>query len=192
VRGRNSRAPGWRPPPILRTWGRALPLEREPPCSARLVSHGECSGSRATNLSKEIRVDRGMRPDAQVAAAPPPPRQRPTGVTALALLQFADGGLTLLFSALALASEPSAPRAPAFIAVALVKLGVGWGLLAGKKWAWWITLILATVSLLGALAGVAVGEPSALSHLPLAALILWYMFKPHVKEFFGVKVPLST
>jgi hypothetical protein len=112
-------------------------------------------------------------------------------VTALALFQLIDGGLTLLFSALILASGPSAPRAPAFIALALIKLGVGWGLLAGKKWAWWITLILASVSLLGALAGIAVGEPSALSHLPLAALILRYMFKPQVREFFGVKVPLS-
>jgi hypothetical protein len=28
--------------------------------------------------------------------------------------------------------------------------------------------------------------------LLIAALILWYMFKPHVKDFFGVKVSFST
>jgi len=131
-----------------------------------------------------------MRSGAQVAAAPP--RRRPTEVTALALFQLIDGGLALLFSALILAGGRPAPRVLFFTAVALAKLGVGWGLLAGKRWAWWSALVLASVSLFGVLAGIAVGEPRALTYLPLVALVLWYVLKPRVREFFGVKVPPST
>uniref|UniRef100_A0A7C4BAG2 DUF7144 domain-containing protein n=1 Tax=Thermofilum pendens TaxID=2269 RepID=A0A7C4BAG2_THEPE len=147
-----------------------------------------------------------MQPGAQIATTfPPPPRQRPTGITILALLEFIGGGLTILLGIAFLALGPViAAGLPSFLSVLVGALGgvfivmgligvvLGWGLWTGKGWAWWITVILQALSLLTGLAGVAMGDPASFIGLLIAALILWYMFKPHVKDFFGVKVSFST
>jgi len=79
-----------------------------------------------------------------------------------------------------------------FIVVGLLGLVVGWGLWTGKGWAWWLTVIFRGLDLVIGLASIAMGEASYIGALLISALILWYMFKPHVKEFFGVKVSFST
>lgn len=150
-----------------------------------------------------------MQPGAQIAfTPPPPPRQRPTGITVLALLEFILGGLAILLGIAFIALGPYIsqlmPGLPplisllvgglgiGFLLAGLIGLVVGWGLWTGKGWAWWLTVILEALGLLSGLAGIAMGDPTSLIGLLIAALILWYMFKPHVKDFFGVKVSFST
>ena len=150
-----------------------------------------------------------MQPGAQIAVTPPPPpRQRPTGITVLALLEFILGGLAILLGIAFIALGPYIsqlmPGLPplisllvgglgiGFLLAGLIGLVVGWGLWTGKGWAWWLTVILEALGLLSGLAGIAMGDPSSLIGLLIAALILWYMFKPHVKDFFGAKVSFST
>ena len=150
-----------------------------------------------------------MQPGTQTTVPPPPPpRQRPTGITVLALLQFIGGGLAILLgiafiaigpymSELEMGLPPLISLLVGFIGIGLLLAGliglvVGWGLWTGKGWAWWLTVILEALGLLSGLIGIAMGDPSSLIGLLIAALILWYMFKPHVKDFFGVKVSFST
>jgi hypothetical protein len=42
------------------------------------------------------------------------------------------------------------------------------------------------------LASLALGDATAIASLIIAAIILYYFFKPHVKAYFGVKVGFST
>jgi len=89
-----------------------------------------------------------MQPGAQIAVtSPPPPRQRPTGITVLALLNFIGGGLAILLGIVFIAAGPImaqiAPGLPpifsvlvgalgiGFLIAGLIGLVVGWGLWTG-------------------------------------------------------------
>ncbi len=141
--------------------------------------------------------------------------ERPTGVTILAVLNFFGAGLlglaALFFfvggAALSQMSTGAAggPGSPAFLAgmgafVGVILLGcaalwvtVGVGLWKLLNWGRVLYIVLmclgvlgATYGLLGALAhfqaGAMIGR--ALS-VALNVWILWYLFRPHVKQAFG-------
>jgi len=149
-----------------------------------------------------------MQPLTQAPVTPPPPPRRPTGITVLALLQFVGGAIAIILGLVFIAVGPMLPGIAAglppmlsalvsilgvFLLVAgLVALVVGWGLWTGKGWAWWLTVIIECLGLVSGLVSIASGDLSALFGLAIAALILWYMFKPHVKNFFGIKITFST
>jgi len=139
---------------------------------------------------------------APAVAQPRPPR--PLGVTVVAILQILGGVLFILGGA-ALAALPQLVELPlpgfgllfgglgAFlIVIGILALLVGWGLWAGKGWAWWLTVILQALGIVSSLASLALGDPTAIASLIIAAIILYYFFKPHVKAYFGVKVGFST
>ncbi len=142
-------------------------------------------------------------PAAPAPAQPRPPR--PLGVTVVAILQILGGALLVLAGA-ALAALPQLVELPlpgfgplllgglgAFlIVIGILALLVGWGLWAGKGWAWWLTVILQALGIASSLASLALGDPTAIASLIIAAIILYYFFKPHVKAYFGVKVGFST
>jgi lysylphosphatidylglycerol synthetase-like protein (DUF2156 family) len=139
-------------------------------------------------------------PAAPAVAQPRP--SRPLGVTVVAILQFL-GGILLVLGGAALAALPQLVGLPLFgfllggLGVFLVVIGalallVGWGLWTGKGWAWWLTVILQALNIVLSLALLALGELTAIVSLIIAAIILYYFFKPHVKAYFGVKVSFST
>jgi len=137
---------------------------------------------------------------------PPPPRVRPTGVTILAILGFIVAAL-LIFAGIALVAlgplilsmvrESMSPHFLALVAGGLgvfllvlggIELVISWGLWTGQSWAWWLEVIFSALGLLSSL----VDLPRGVIGLLINALILYYFFKPHVKEYFGVKVSFST
>jgi lysylphosphatidylglycerol synthetase-like protein (DUF2156 family) len=122
----------------------------------------------------------------------------------VAILQIL-GGVLLVLAGAALAALPQLVELPlpgfgllfggfgAFlIVIGILALLVGWGLWAGKGWAWWLTVILQALGIVSSLASLALGDPTAILSLIIAAIILYYFFKPHVKAYFGVKVGFST
>lgn len=137
---------------------------------------------------------------------PPPPAEqprpaRPLGVTIVAVLQFLGGALLILAGAV-LAALPQllAPGLGylfgglgAFVMIiGALALIIGWGLWTGKSWAWWLTVILEALGLVFSLLSLALGDPTGIVSLIIAAIILYYFFKPHVKAFFGVRISFST
>jgi lysylphosphatidylglycerol synthetase-like protein (DUF2156 family) len=141
-------------------------------------------------------------PAAPAPAQPRPPR--PLGVTVVAILQIL-GGILLVLGGAALAALPQLVELPLpgfgllfgglgalLIIIGILALLVGWGLWAGKGWAWWLTVILQALGIVSSLASLALGDPTAIASLIIAAIILYYFFKPHVKAYFGVKVGFST
>lgn len=77
----------------------------------------------------------------------------------------------------------------AFAAVAAI-MGIllfidAYGLWTGKSWAWWLTIILSVIGIIGGLLSL----PGGIISIIIDALIIYYFTRPHVKEFFGLAAP---
>jgi hypothetical protein len=135
---------------------------------------------------------------------------RPTGVAVLAILA-AIGGILCLIGAVVLGilstematfiesimeqyGAVAIPGIGEFIetivlAIAAVVAIVGilalidaYGLWIGAGWAWWLTIIL---SILGIIGGI-LSLPGGIISIIIDVLIIYYFTRPYVKEFFGM------
>ncbi len=88
----------------------------------------------------------------------------------------------------AVAAGAMAGAGMGMIIMGIVELVVAWGLWIGKAWSWWLTVIFSALSILSIFSGSASGVISAV----IAAVILYFFFKPEVKDYFGVRVEFST
>lgn len=129
---------------------------------------------------------------------------RPTGIAILAILDFLGGILALLGGAFmigiggtgilsqfgygAYSGFVSAFGGLAII-VGIFAILVGWGMWTGKEWAWVLAIILYALGLLFSLLSLVGGPLSSIIGLLIYAFLLWYLFRPHVKAFFGRGMP---
>ena len=130
------------------------------------------------------------------ATTPPPPTTsttapagtsaRPTGVTVLAVLA-AIGGVLLLLGALALLAT-----VPLFgivsLALAILYLGLAYGLWTLQPWAWMLGVGLSIVSIVLSILQVIQGQTtivSAIISIAISGVILYYLYTPPVKAAFG-------
>lgn len=76
------------------------------------------------------------------------------------------------------------------IALGLTWFGLAWGLFSGKGWAWLITVIFAMISVVVSIVGVLSGSITSIPTLIINGVILYYMYRPHIKSYFGrVSIP---
>ncbi len=127
--------------------------------------------------------------------------ERPTGVTILAILSFLGGILFLLggFGMMAASAYvesmktvqgiPAGFLSPFFGILALVSIALGilyfilgWGLWTGKGWAWVLGVVL---SVIGIIMGILSIKGGGILTIIINAIILYYLYRPHVKEFFS-------
>ena len=128
--------------------------------------------------------------------------KRPLGVTVLAILAVL-GGILLLFSGIGIGSSPTlftsmpnmaylAPIAAdlgiVFIILGLIALVSAYGLWTGKKWGWWITIIISALGVLLNLISLVSGSYGAIVGIIIEVVILYYMTRPYVKAYFGIKM----
>jgi hypothetical protein len=129
-----------------------------------------------------------------------PKPSRPTGVTILAILDLVGGVIAFLIGLFVVALGGSGLLAQfgyGFVSAFVVAAGVviiiigflgvllGWGMWAGKEWAWLLAVILYALGALSSLASLATGSFSSIVGLVIYALLLWYLWRPHVKAYFG-------
>ncbi|HEV8386546.1 MAG TPA: hypothetical protein VGQ03_02880 [Nitrososphaera sp.] len=145
---------------------------------------------------------------------------RPTGVTIIAILNII-GGIIMLFAGLGMVAlgalvpmlPPSTFQQPqnmlpgaalsaiptsvlggvggVIIALGILSFVVAYGLLKGRPWAWTLTIALSIISIaLNAISLVA-GNMGAIVSIAISGVILYYMYRPHVKEYFGKTVTSS-
>jgi hypothetical protein len=99
---------------------------------------------------------------------------RPLGVTILGILLII-GGISLLFH-----------FHPVSFALAIANFILAWGLLSGKGWAWFITVILAIISIIFAIVSMVMGNyEEGIATVIIEGIILYYLFRPNVKAYFG-------
>jgi hypothetical protein len=140
-------------------------------------------------------------------------KTRPTGVTIIAILNVISG-IVMLVGGLGLAAISSIlptmttldPNASGQLAVAgllgvggiavggiLIILGiisfiVAWGLLKGKGWAWSVTMVLSIISIVIGVISLVAGSIGSIVNIIIAGIIIYYLYRPHVKAFFGKSV----
>ncbi len=71
------------------------------------------------------------------------------------------------------------------VVIGLLYLGLAWGLWTGKGWAWILSLVLAGLGLIVSLISLVRGGFGTIVVLILDAIILYYLFRPNVRTFFG-------
>jgi hypothetical protein len=140
-------------------------------------------------------------------------KTRPTGVTIIAILNIISG-IVMIAGGIGLAAIGSIlptmttidPNAGGQLAVAgllgaggvavgsiLIILGiisfiVAWGLLKGRGWAWTVTLILSIISLVMGVISIVGGSFGSIINIIIAGIIIYYLYRPHVKAYFGKSV----
>lgn len=135
---------------------------------------------------------------------------RPTGVTIIAILNIISGiimivggvGLAAIGSVLPAMTtlNPNAGGQTALVGLLgaggiavgaiLIILGiisfiVAWGLLKGQAWAWTVTLILSIISIITGIVSLVGGNAGAIVNVIIAGVVIYYLYRPHVKTYFG-------
>ena len=116
-------------------------------------------------------------------------RIRPFGVTLLAILVIISGVIAIVggifFATIAslldidFLEAMSGIFAGILVAIGIASFVMAWGLLDGRPWAWTATLVLTIISIIFELAS------ANFVGLIIDAIVLYYLFRPHVKAFFG-------
>jgi len=106
---------------------------------------------------------------------------RPLGVIIIAALAVI-GGIIFLATGLALL----------IIGIGFILLALGiayivmaYGLWNGRGWAWTITLILSVIGIIVALVSIAAGNVAAIANIIIHGIVIYYLYRPNVKTFFG-------
>jgi uncharacterized membrane protein HdeD (DUF308 family) len=108
-------------------------------------------------------------------------KHRPLGVTVIAILTVIAGVAFAAIGAILLAVGIGF----ALVALAIAYFVMAYGLWKGKRWAWTITLILSVIGIISGIASIAVGNTGAIFHVIITAAIIYYLYRPNVKAFFG-------
>jgi|GEM_PF-2004862 hypothetical protein len=111
--------------------------------------------------------------------------ERPLGILIIAGLQMIGGAILTLLSISFFTSLRD--FSIFFLLLGIFSFIIGLGLLEGKRWAWIIYVIVVALNILVSL------STFNLVSLIYAGLIMWYMFQPHVKRYFGIEAePTSS
>jgi hypothetical protein len=114
-------------------------------------------------------------------------RQRPIGVTIIALLAILGG---IAFLASGLGTLIVIPLIGIFIGSGLFILGLAYFLMAyglwkGRSWAWTLTLILSGIGIIVGIGSIIVGNIGSIFHIIINAVVIYYLYRPNVKSFFN-------
>jgi len=77
------------------------------------------------------------------------------------------------------------------IAIGILSFVVAYGLLKGRRWAWILTVILSIISIVLAAITIAAGSIPSIISIIISGIILYYLYRPHVKAYFGKTVSAS-
>lgn len=139
--------------------------------------------------------------------------KRPTGVTIIAILNIISGiimliggiALVAIGSVLPGALEEEMSGVPAemfgvfgvamggiILALAIFSFVVAYGLWSGKGWAWTLTVVLSVISIALNAISIAGGNFGGIISIIISAVILYYLYRPHVKAYFGKAKPVQA
>jgi uncharacterized membrane protein (DUF2068 family) len=109
-----------------------------------------------------------------------------SGITAVTVVPFLSGSTqTLLFGL-------SAITGAAFLVLGIAYFVMTYGLLKGKRWAWTITLALSCIGVTLGFISLVTGHIGAVFSIVINAAIVYYIYRPNVKSFFGKTTTAAT
>lgn len=127
-------------------------------------------------------------------------RNRPLGVTIVAILMAIEGIFLILagIGGIVAGGIVGAGLGGVIIAASsgalvlgIAGLFIAWGLISGKGWAWIITIIISIIMAIVNIIELAYGRYEHVIGLIINGVILYYMYRPQVKAYFG-RTSIST
>src|SRR5919197_1021482 len=133
---------------------------------------------------------------------------RPTGVTIIAVLMAIAGVVMIIAGISAIAVGPfisttvPSQNLPAGMSAAMLGgvatgsgafmlvlgiagLAISYGLFKGKGWAWTAAVVLSIVGIVMSAVAIATGNFGSVISIIIDGVILYYLYRPHVKAYFG-------
>jgi hypothetical protein len=149
-------------------------------CGAKIEQNSKfCSGcGRAISLAAAQ--------ETTTTAAAGTSASRPDGVTIIAILCILAGIGEFIFTAIG-----GGAIGVILIPVGIVYFVVAYGLLKGRPWAWTLTVILSIIGIVLSVITIAILGILSLINIILEAIILYYLYRAHVKAYFGKTVSSS-
>jgi uncharacterized membrane protein HdeD (DUF308 family) len=111
-------------------------------------------------------------------------QNRPLGVTIIAILMIIVGILSIAGGAILFLLGGFV-----LVAVGIASIVVAYGLWKAKRWAWTITLILSAIGVISGITYLALGKFQGIGNVIINGVIIYYLFRPNVKAFFGKMQP---
>ena len=75
------------------------------------------------------------------------------------------------------------------IALGIVSFIVAYGLMKGLGWAWIVNIVLSIISIISNAISIASGNFGGIVSIIISGVILYYLYRPHVKAYFGKDAP---
>lgn len=75
-----------------------------------------------------------------------------------------------------------------FIIIGIISLIVAYGLFKAKKWAWTINVGLSIFNIVIGVVSIVTGNVGSIVGIAISGIILYYLYRPHVKAYFGKAV----
>jgi hypothetical protein len=113
------------------------------------------------------------------------PLSCPDGVTVIGILSILAGIGTFILAAIAGAIGVI------LIPISIVHFVVAYGLLKGRPWAWTLTVIISIIAIVLNVLTIAILSILSIISIIFEAIILYYLYRPHVKAYFGKTVSSS-
>jgi len=121
--------------------------------------------------------------------------ERPLGVTIIGILWIL-GGLLVLFGGIGIAALGSLVAGPiggiiglglgvVLLVIAIIEIVLGIGCFRQWGWVWTVGVIVTVISLLGGIIDLFRTGAGALLGIVISIVILWYLFREDVKNYFG-------
>jgi hypothetical protein len=120
-------------------------------------------------------------------------KRRPLAVTIIAILSIIVGILSIVGGLIPLAFAAFIPEmsgallaaGAVLIAIGLAYLFVSYGLLKGKGWAWTVTMIVSYIQIVTSIIAIAGGNFFSIGHLIISIVIVYFLYRPSAKAYFG-------
>lgn len=71
------------------------------------------------------------------------------------------------------------------IVLGIANFVVAWGLLKGKGWAWIVTIIINIITAILNITSIVAGSIGSIGGLIINGIIIYYLYRPNVKSYFG-------
>jgi hypothetical protein len=113
-------------------------------------------------------------------------RERPFGVTIIAILAVLGGvGSILLGFIVLIIPILGIILGGIFVIIGLSYFVVAYGLWDGRSWAWILTVLISALGIVVGLVSIIIGTGGSILYIIVNAIIIYYLFKPDVKAYFG-------
>lgn len=119
-------------------------------------------------------------------------KKLPRGILIITILTLISGILLLMMSAYAfnllLPLGGAYLMGPAFLLIlGVASLLTAYGLYMGKNWSWKLLLVLSGFGAAGYLLNVVNGQFISIFGVLYNAIIIYYMYRPHVRRYYGIR-----